>query len=305
MMSGVAIAPRCRPASPPAVMWIISAQVSGASSRGSTQMRLDLRVEPRRAVRVGRADDDRPRRVPAGQRLDRRGAVLRHLGPAGDDDEVHHAGPCRDAPPGLAVRLGRQVLAGPDPGELRLDARRCCRPAPTSAGPARRPWPGCRSPRRPRSGASAGRRARAARRPRAVPTSRRRSSGSRGAGRVGPRLDDRVDDAPRLLDLVGAGEQRGVALERVEDQRLVGVGRVDVERRAVGEVHRHRADVQAEPRHLGPEPQHDALVGLDADGQQVRVRVRPRRRGTAGAAPRGTGWRSRSRASGRRLPVRT
>ena len=37
MSSGVTIAARCRPDSPPAVTWIISAQVSGAPSRGSTQ----------------------------------------------------------------------------------------------------------------------------------------------------------------------------------------------------------------------------------------------------------------------------
>ncbi len=36
-MSGVTMADRCRPASPPAVSWMVSAQISGASARGSTQ----------------------------------------------------------------------------------------------------------------------------------------------------------------------------------------------------------------------------------------------------------------------------
>src|SRR6476620_1546375 len=40
----------------------------------------------------------------------------------------------------------------------------------------------------------------------------------------GPRVDERVDDAPCLLDLVGPGEQRGVTLERIEDEGLVRVG---------------------------------------------------------------------------------
>ena len=37
MISGVAIADRCRPASPPQMTWIVSAQISGASGRGMMQ----------------------------------------------------------------------------------------------------------------------------------------------------------------------------------------------------------------------------------------------------------------------------
>ena len=45
------------------------------------------------------------------------------------------------------------------------------------------------------------------------------------------------------------------------------------ERRAVREVHVHAAHVEAELGHLGREAQQDALVGLDAQREQVRLRV--------------------------------
>src|SRR5439155_8108509 len=54
-----------------------------------------------------------------------------------------------------------------------------------------------------------------------------------------PRVEDRVADTPRLLDLVGADEQRGIADERVEEQPLVRLGWLLQERGAVEEVHRH------------------------------------------------------------------
>ena len=118
--------------------------------------------------------------------------------------------------------------------------------------------------------------------------------------RIGVTID------PGRLDLVGAGEQRLVAQHRVEDQRLVGIGRVRRERRAVGEVHRDRPDLQPEARHLRAEAQQDALVGLDADRQEVRLGVRGRRPRTADAGRRGTGsrspwraWRAACRSAGR------
>src|SRR5205814_3482020 len=79
---------------------------------------------------------------------------------------------------------------------------------------------------------------------------------------VGPGLDDRRDDAPRLLDLVRPREQRGVAEKCVENEGLVGIRRVDAERRAVREVHVHRPDVDPKARDLRAEPEEDALVGL-------------------------------------------
>src|SRR5690349_5989018 len=45
-------------------------------------------------------------------------------------------------------------------------------------------------------------------------------------GAVEPGVMDRVDDAPRCLDLVRSGEQRLVAQHRVEDQGFVRVRRV-------------------------------------------------------------------------------
>jgi hypothetical protein len=64
------------------------------------------------------------------------------------------------------------------------------------------------------------------------------------------------------------------------------------------------ADGHAESGDLGPEAQHDPLVGLDADGQQVRVRlgvgVAEQRCGTS------RNWIAISVARfGSRLPVRT
>ena len=84
---------------------------------------------------------------------------------------------------------------------------------------------------------------------------------------------DRRHDRPGRFDLVGAGEQRLIPEHGVEDQRLVGLGRVRRERRAVREVHRDRADGKTKARHLRPEAEQDALVGLDADRQEVRLRV--------------------------------
>src|SRR4051794_3459832 len=51
-----------------------------------------------------------------------------------------------------------------------------------------------------------------------------------------PRADDRVDDPPLRLDLVVAGEERGVAAHGVEDQPLVRLRRLRQERRAVEEL---------------------------------------------------------------------
>ena len=86
-----------------------------------------------------------------------------------------------------------------------------------------------------------------------------------------PGLRDRIDEPPLLLDLVLPGEQRGVPTQRVEDQGLVRVRGVDHERRAIHEVHVHRADANALHRHLRAELQRDPLVGLDAEDEGVRL----------------------------------
>ena len=99
-----------------------------------------------------------------------------------------------------------------------------------------------------RSCATVGRPVPSARRPPPGPTFRRRSRGSAApAWRPRPSMIG-VTIRPGRLDLVGPGEERGVAQEGVEDQRLVGVRRVDRERRVVGEVHVHRPHVQPEAR---------------------------------------------------------
>src|SRR5207248_1596862 len=44
-----------------------------------------------------------------------------------------------------------------------------------------------------------------------------------------PRVEDRLDDSPRGIDLVAADEQRGVADEGVVDEPLVRLGRLHAE----------------------------------------------------------------------------
>jgi hypothetical protein len=82
-----------------------------------------------------------------------------------------------------------------------------------------------------------------------------------GARITVPAGDDRVDDAPRLFDLVGAREQRAVAEHRIEQQPLVGVGGLAAEGRAVAEVHAHVADPHVGAGHLGAEAQRHPSSG--------------------------------------------
>ena len=111
---------------------------------------------------------------------------------------------------------------------------------------------GVAAPRPFTGAATPGRRAPAAHRRPAAPNCRRRRSGG-GRPRPVPRVGDGIEDLPGPDDLVAAGEQRRVADHAVEEQRLVGVGRVDRERAAVAEVHVHAADVQPGSRHLRAE----------------------------------------------------
>ena len=86
------------------------------------------------------------------------------------------------------------------------------------------------------------------------------------------------------LDLVVAREQRRVAAHRVEDQPLVGLRRLRHERRAVEELHVHRADAhprcpgssrpsESETPSLGCMRQ-DELVGLHADRARADWKAR-------------------------------
>ena len=105
-------------------------------------MGLDVRVEPGRAVGVGRRDDQRPRRVASREVVDDRRAAFAGLGPAGDDDEVHDARPRADLAIDDAVVIEVDVAlhrrVAPDPGELLLDALDRRRPrSPGEDRPAR------------------------------------------------------------------------------------------------------------------------------------------------------------------------
>src|SRR5690625_5224842 len=102
---------------------------------------------------------------------------------------------------------------------------------------------------------------------------RRRSPGTRGVlvgfTVCGPEVDYRVEDLPCVLDLFVPGEQRRITEQDVEDEPLVRLrARLD-ERATVREVHVDVADLHGRPRDLRPEPQSDALIGLDSHDEGV------------------------------------
>ena len=213
--SGATRPNRWRPVSPPAVRKISSAHVSGASGARHHAVGLDPRVDPRRPVRVGALDDQRPRRMAAGQPADRLRAALADLGLARDDDQVHHRRPGGDVrarrhPRRPRRRRRSRGWARAQIRPARARSPRSTAPSTSSAASARpaaaaRPARSARrrgrvptaitspdAPPRPvrrgspsraapfRSGATGVPRARAGRRPPRVPRCRRRSSGTRG-----------------------------------------------------------------------------------------------------------------------------
>ena len=108
----------------------------------------------------------------------------------------------------------------------------------------------------------------------------RRSSWGRHRAFWRPRLRGWACRAPSWLDAVAVGEEGLVAEHGVEQQALVAVGGGLAEGGLVVEVHVDRADGHLRRGgHLGAEAQRDALVGLDADGEQVGLDV------AAGAVP--------------------
>jgi hypothetical protein len=84
-----------------------------------------------------------------------------------------------------------------------------------------------------------------------------------------PVVEDRVEDAPGLLDLLIGGEQARLVEQGVEDEPLIGLRRLLGERLRVGEVHVHVADVHRRARDLRPEAQQHTLIGLDPDDERV------------------------------------
>ncbi len=135
----------------------------------------DPGVEPARTVRIGRRADQGPRGMAAGELRDDRRAALAELGPPGDDDQVHHARPGGDVASLHAVDGRWSARGRPRSWPARARSRRSSSRATSSAGSA----PPAAAARL-RSVAIAVRRGPSARRPRPVPTSPPRSSGSRG-----------------------------------------------------------------------------------------------------------------------------
>ena len=115
--------------------------------------------------------------------------------------------------------------------------------------------------------------------------------GAPGAGEIigkdlrlfrGPGLEDGRVERPVGFDAVAMGEERLVAEHGVEKQALVAVGAGLAEGGFVIEVHVDGADGHLRGGgHLGAEAQGDALVGLDADGEQVGLNLGARARGAA------------------------
>src|SRR5262249_19065997 len=77
---------------------------------------------------------------------------------------------------------------------------------------------------------------------------------------VAPRLEDRRHVLPRGLHLVAPREERGVAVDRVEEKPLVRLGRGRAEELLVLEVHLHGLDLHRLAGHLRSEAKRDALV---------------------------------------------
>ena len=132
MISGVAIADRWRPASPPHVRWIVSAHVSGASSRGTMQCastRASSHDGPSGSTALMTIVRDGWRPVSSWIVAAQCSAVSGRRATTTRFITLVRAG---DVAAGLALDRRRQVLAGPDPGELALDlgdAVRSRRPA--------------------------------------------------------------------------------------------------------------------------------------------------------------------------------
>src|ERR1700730_3128344 len=85
-----------------------------------------------------------------------------------------------------------------------------------------------------------------------------------------PRLEQRVHDLPRALDLPATGEDRVAAGQHLAEHVLIGVRELLAGQPAVLQLHPGRDHLEAAPRPLGADPEQDALVGLEADHDQRR-----------------------------------
>ncbi len=88
-------------------------------------------------------------------------------------------------------------------------------------------------------------------------------------GVLRPGFEDWGHEGPGGFDSVAVGEEGSVAEHGVEQETLVAVGGGLAEGFGVAEVHVDRADVHAGAGDLGAEAEGDALVGLDAHGEDV------------------------------------
>ena len=86
---------------------------------------------------------------------------------------------------------------------------------------------------------------------------------------LGPGFEDGGHESPGGFDAVAVGEERGVAEHGVEQEALVAVGGGLAEGFGVAEVHVDGRDVHGGAGDLGAEAEGDALVGLDAHGDDV------------------------------------
>src|ERR1700675_1375078 len=103
----------------------------------------------------------------------------------------------------------------------------------------------------------------------------RRSPGARVVvrelrwGRRRPAGHDRCEDIPRLLHPVAPRVEGRVAVDRVEEQTLVRFGRLAGEDLAIAEVEGDGRELHLGAGRLGRHRERDALVGLDADDEDV------------------------------------
>ena len=93
-------------------------------------------------------------------------------------------------------------------------------------------------------------------------------------------MQQRGEDAPGSIELVISDEVAVVALERVQDERLIGLGDLEVgEASPVGEVELCDDRLHAQARKLAVHLDVHTLVGLDADDKLVAGNVLENARG--------------------------
>src|SRR5271166_3344037 len=88
-----------------------------------------------------------------------------------------------------------------------------------------------------------------------------------------PRLNYGGDDPPLGFDFIATSEQGRIATHGVEQEGLVGDRRGRSKRVAVGEIHVDPAGAHMRPRSLGSKIQRNALIRLDAHGNDVVMHI--------------------------------